>query len=889
MSFKKVLISIASLLTFLFLLGWLVLSSALFSGLRTTLTEGILTKQLGREVQVAGDLRISPGSTVGVIAEDVVLPSTSMPDTDLARLGRLAFDLSLSDLVGGKLTLSNLEADGAVFSLIVDESGTNSWQSTKEKPAKAHSASGSKPALDPWSLFADRKIGLANTKLLYLNAVTGLDLDLTLETLVVQRDAADAPLVLEGSGDLNGEALTLAANLPKDAPLTAEVSFDQVKLTASGTPISTDTPGKRSIALSANIHKLSQFLDIVKLQKPIEGTGQVSAIFTSGDGPARIDKLNVVVDLDTGQSVVVTGNIGELGNPEDVSLTTRIRLYPEDAEPPKTKSRRELKLIAVDMVIDSVPGQIAQRSMKIVTNGFTIDTQGVGPAPITVRKLSRSPDGKLRLGNVNLRIGQPENPFLILDGAVGDALKLAEVDGTGTLKLTTATLLSPLAFQDSDHLGHLAGGFKLRGNIQELALSDLKTTSQDTDLWTLSVTGSVKNVMRFQDVALNIEVDVPSSKELLEAMTLEPIEIEPVLLKMDLASQGDEWNATASVQIAESNLDLKLDLDEATAEPIVQGLVESDMIQIDHLRHIFDVVLQLRKLMPNDDVDPQQDEIPDDVPVSGPFSDVSLLPIGQAALVSGINADLEIDLRKIEGSRGLSSLHSELQLNEKELTAGPVEFQYDSIHADVTGRIDLTQSEHVLELKGSTGGWRLHEVLELIHFKKSASGTLYSNFDISGPITSARAFLSGMNGNATVSMKDGSIDTQLLDLAGLGVLPWLFTKHKDQAAPISCLRAPFAISNGRVSTQRTAVETNQVQIVVYGDVDLNGRTIDIYGQPRKIGEPLSRSPWPFSLSGSLNKPKVKVKDGPKRLKRKDGADTMPAQRKACVPDILQLQ
>ena len=65
--------------------------------------------------------------------------------------------------------------------------------------------------------------------------------------------------------------------------------------------------------------------------------------------------------------------------------------------------------------------------------------------------------------------------------------------------------------------------------------------------------------------------------------------------------------------------------------------------------------------------------------------------------------------------------------------------------------------------------------------------------------------------------------------------------------------------------------------------------MDISGQPRKIGEPLSRSPWPFTAKGSMAKPKIKVKDGPRRMKRSDGADTMPAKRKACVPDILQLQ
>jgi hypothetical protein len=146
-----------------------------------------------------------------------------------------------------------------------------------------------------------------------------------------------------------------------------------------------------------------------------------------------------------------------------------------------------------------------------------------------------------------------------------------------------------------------------------------------------------------------------------------------------------------------------------------------------------------------------------------------------------------------------------------------------------------------------------------------------------------------MSGNATVTMRNGSIETQLLDLAGLGVLPWVFSKDKKKVAPIVCLRAPLSISNGSISTKQTTLETDQVQVVVFGGVSLNNKALDLNLQPRKIGEPLSRSPWPVTVKGPLAKPKIKVKDGPKRLKRSDGANKMPAKRKLCIPDILQLQ
>lgn len=187
------------------------------------------------------------------------------------------------------------------------------------------------------------------------------------------------------------------------------------------------------------------------------------------------------------------------------------------------------------------------------------------------------------------------------------------------------------------------------------------------------------------------------------------------------------------------------------------------------------------------------------------------------------------------------------------------------------------------------GGWKLDDILHSLNFKKGASGTIYANFTLTGGTESIKQFVGSMNGDAVVSMRKGSIETRLLDLAGLGLLPWVFSKEKKKITPLVCLRAPLNISGGNVSTKKTTLETNEVQVVVFGKANLKNKTVDLNIQPRKIGKPLSRSPWPVTVKGPVSDPKIKVKDGPKRLKRKDGAHQMPTERKLCVPDILQLK
>ncbi len=876
--FKGVLICCA--IAFVAVLAaWLFLSSALFSSLRTGFVENLISKKLGQDVLIEDEVRLGLGRQLQVSAAGLVLPGSYGTDVNLAAIDAIEFEISARDLWNSKLSLSNLAISGIHLNLITDKDGNANWQSLStvetEKPENSQ-----KPSVG--GILADRRVDLRDVTILYQNGLNGLDLDLQLKDLVLARDEGTNTASAVGTGSLNGEPFDLNGSFPAEDPFQMALDFEQISIAAEQIPQENGFQFKTTVEIA----ELGQLLDVLKLNRVLEGSGKVAATFKSADGIARIDDLNVWAELDGGQSLSLTGQIGELGNPADVSLTTRIRLYPEDAEPAPAASRYDLKLIAVDMVMDSVPGQVPQRQMVIKTNGFTLDTAGEGPPPVKFSELSRTPDGALRVGNINLRIGNPADPFVILNGSVDDALQLQGVSAEGLMDIPASSLISPELMGPDDQLGRFSGDFHLNGDINQLSLINLDGKTSETDVWSLEVHGTVKNVLKFENLDLAIDVDVPSGADLMAALSLDPVETGRARFGIDLVSEGTDWNANASVELAESVLLVKADLDDATSDPVLRGAIESDLIKIDQLRDIVQAAAQLRKLgSAAQDVEDASAEA--DGP--GALRDVTLKPIGRSILLSGIDIDVDIDLRHIEGAKGVSSLQSELTLDENELRAGPLAFEYGGAQFDVSGQMDLSDEAHLLTLTGKAGGWQLDDFLHTLNFKKGASGTIYADFSVTGGTESAKHFASTMSGSATVSMRDGSIETQLLDLAGLGVLPWVFSKEKQKVAPIVCLRAPLSISNGNISTKQTTLETDQVQVVVFGGVNMANKALDLNLQPRKIGEPLSRSPWPVTLKGPLAKPNVKVKDGPKRLKRSDGADQMPAQRKLCIPDILQLQ
>ncbi|MEP3329579.1 AsmA family protein [Sedimentitalea sp.] len=875
------------------LVVWFVLSSSLLAGVRGHLVETVLAKKLGNSVQIDGGVWVEPGETLKITAEELVVARPSTPDTHLATVQKVAFDVPLRALLRGRVVLHDISVSGADVTLGSQKGGKS------PSPVSKSSAGTKGTSVDhkAMTFLGSHQIKFADSSVTYQDAENGLDLALQLETFELgnSKDSAEASVAVQGKGALNGQDVTLSGSFSETQPFSISASFSHVDVDLKATPGSDGIDTGYDADLTATVSDLNQLLAIFKLAGTVNGTGKItaSAQKTPGGGAAKGD---MEFELTTGESLTVNADISDLTKPKDATVKTKLRLYAEGDEPPATHSRRDLKLVGIDMDLTSRPGQQPLRSMVITTNGFVLDTGGVGPPPISVSEISRTSDGKLKIGKAELRIGPPASPFVLLEGVIGDLLALSELDFTGTLDSPGGNLIAPERLQGEAALGRIAGSFELLGDTKTLKLSALQLALKDTDLWSLNTTGSVANILRFDDVTLDINAKIASISAFLKALDLEPGEDDIAAgLELTLSSHDTDWTSSAKVTVDDSDLLADLTLQAQAEHPTVKGSIKSDLIRIGHLRDIVKASIELSKLdettakpQPDSQKDAAKPSGADDAE-EGPLRDVTLQPIGQAILLSGVDVDIKIDLEKIEMPKGEGSIHSELVVVDQKAKLGPVKFEYGGGHFDVSAAMDMAKNPDVLSLKGSTGGWDFAHVLKLLKFKKHASGILDASFEVSGEHASVRRYLRSLSGYGTVSMRNGSVDSQLLDLAGLGVVPWLFEKGRKENAVIVCLRAPLNVSNGRFTLKNGVVETPKVQLVVQGDVNLRNDTLDISGQPRRIGKPLSRSPWPFTIKGSVKDPKVKVKDGHNREHRADGASTMPARRKICVPDILQLK
>lgn len=195
-----------------------------------------------------------------------------------------------------------------------------------------------------------------------------------------------------------------------------------------------------------------------------------------------------------------------------------------------------------------------------------------------------------------------------------------------------------------------------------------------------------------------------------------------------------------------------------------------------------------------------------------------------------------------------------------------------------------------MAVSGTAGGWDLAQVLQMAGVDMEADGQIGREFNLTGRNDTVSEFVASMQGPVNLSLTNGMIATSLLELAGLGVIPWLFSEERRTGrTSITCLKAPLRIRAGRISFDPVVAETGSVQVVAKGEIDARKESISVRAEPRPLGRPLARSAWPVDITGSLNSPDVKVQVGGSRQRRADGADATPQSRQPCVADVYQLE
>lgn len=153
-----------------------------------------------------------------------------------------------------------------------------------------------------------------------------------------------------------------------------------------------------------------------------------------------------------------------------------------------------------------------------------------------------------------------------------------------------------------------------------------------------------------------------------------------------------------------------------------------------------------------------------------------------------------------------------------------------------------------LEGEGVDGAMLL-EQLGVRDFLRGGATAL--DIRLNGDGASVREIMAGLDGEATVHMGDGSVRRRALELAGADVAMQLLDALNPLAAreeytPLSCAVVRFQVTDGVARAENgIAVETDKVNMVGSGAVDLRAETLDFAVKPE------ARQGLGINIGGSL--------------------------------------
>jgi len=441
---------ILGLLGLAVVLFWLVLSSSIFSGVRRSLVETALSEEIGQPLIVRDDVRIRLGRIARLYVAGVEIPSENIKGVNLAELHLLELDVNLASLLQGKLDIDNLSVDGLLVNVTTQQDGKSSWTSALDTNSKAKASSYSSKASvqiedsdgSILEFLNDKSASFSEIGLKIDNEKSGFTFEFDLSSLLLEQLENGQLVSLTSNGTVNGEAFSIKGSFPRGRPFTTQASFGELRLDFDGQPLGGEQGGGFSGLLTLDTGEIGAVLDILRLNRVLEGHGRLSADILRQGSVLKIENLKTEVSLADGALYQVNGIVGNLLDATGFDITMDARLHPEGQPPARAVDLRTLELTGITAHMISEEKALKFEDLTFLTNAFDQGLKQVGP--VRIGRILRTPEGQLSLLDISLRMGPPDTPFVVAEGELTDILQLKGLEIAGKLTAPASLVLREL-------------------------------------------------------------------------------------------------------------------------------------------------------------------------------------------------------------------------------------------------------------------------------------------------------------------------------------------------------------------------------------------------------------------------------------------------------------
>ncbi|MEO9782233.1 MAG: AsmA family protein [Sedimentitalea sp.] len=842
----------------------------------------------GRTVAIDGpfSLTVSMHPTLSVSGVRIDNPSWATQPY-LAQIGHLNVQMSLRQLLLGKLSVPLLAVSDAQVNLEINADGLRSWTNDTRRP---------EPTTKSFRVPAFGDVKLKNFTGRYLDTVTGLKTVVELTTLSI--DEVDALNQLNAQGRWNDRAFsasgssgTLADALESTKPFPVDMAMSLVglDLTMKGTiaePTDGDGLDIHVTALSSDVSKIG-----LALGEDTAVKGQLTGSADLRRNLAAPEFANINLTVTGGQKqptastkIVLTGDIAgmHLGgqtfmdgvdikagvNAPSTVISHLLNAHLPDLGPVESSfsltgssktlrvSNTQLKIgDGTDLTIAATGGVTALQIMPaLAMSGLDFQLRASAPTvadavkpigltlpdlgPVSASAQLSGDLQQLDLDQIDLRVGGSIHPMQAtgkIENILIQGNRPADVAITGAV----TPWLVGLVGRKLPDLGIMNVAGQVSRVAGSLQFDHVQIVADDTDILSIKATSAAVRDPKTGRAALDIDIAAKNLEVVGSIIGLRIPALGPFSYSGRLMGKLGALSTIGKGRLGQTVFTENLSATLSGARPRVSGQVSIPVL------YLADIGIH-----PDG---PWQSSAPDDARTKP-----RALPFGALRAVDLV---LLLDIDQIEGhDMSIDRGRLDLALETGVLQIKPLRFDTVGGSFTIDANVDARSLPTQITVDAAGENIVLEQVFKQVQRTVPLDGELDFLLKLNSSGDTLGELVSTLEGSTDFAISRGHIYNRYFDLLGSSLIHWLLLGREVRSAPdLRCFVGQFAIDAGDARVRTLLLETASTISRASGNIDFADKTLDVLVRPHSLTSQLLIT-TPYQVEGPWSAPRVRYSE-----------------------------
>ena len=466
------------------------------------------------------------------------------------------------------------------------------------------------------------------------------------------------------------------------------------------------------------------------------------------------------------------------------------------------------------------------------TLGYPIPELG----PLSAQAKIRGNNGKISLDSAQLRLGEVNDPVVIVTGYIKDLFAMKGVKGDGRLHLDGRQFAAFTDLEKPPELGALTGRVKVSDSDGTLGIDSLKMESSQPGLLSLRLDGSYANFKDPSTLLLNSSLAARDLQLVGSLFDRQWPAIGPVQLNSQIRRRGENRRFNTTLTAGQTEVEAKLD-----------GVFDTKPMRISG-------TIKAKKMLVYELFEKEGKGKKKKHPEKGPvFSDKPI----DFGWMKKVDLNIAIEVESFAREQFLAqSAQFLVKIKSGQLSISPARLVYPKGELDMDLELDTREIPR-LTFKALGENIDPRKALDIQAYKKELKGEMDIDMSFSTSGLTPHEMAANSQGSIYITMQNGKLSAPLADLVFWDVAGWAWKKATDKNFyDITCGVADYTIDKGVISTKAFILDTKNITITGAGTIDLSREQVDYVLVPDKKSLDIITKADPVNIKGPLNDPKV---------------------------------